>query len=425
MRRIVDFVSGFATETTLALVRAAVDAINAKIPASPATTGKQDTGNTSLASLDGKTTVCNTGAVTVAACALPTGAATAAAQATGNASLSSIDGKVTACNTGAVVLATGAATIGKVDQGAGGASAWKVDGSAVTQPVSAASLPLPSGASTEAAQTTGNASLASILAKLIAAPSTEAKQDAGNASLVSILAKIIAAPATEAKQDTGNTSAATTATQTTTTATNTGTIAGAVGAHDTTLPAGVVEIAGIGQTSAPTAVTSGRAVRAWFSLVGAQMVGLLGANGSAIASVTNAVPVGGKDGSGSAQPFLVNASGVAQTSAAKGTSVSSTAAESSHVISASACLVARASMLNGNAATRYLQLHNATSLPSNGAVPVAVIIIGTTQTQVMTFNIPTNKFGTGCVAATSTTGSTLTIGSADALFTVDLFPTNV
>jgi hypothetical protein len=39
-------------------------------------------------------------------------------------------------STGQVTLATGANTIGKVDQGTGGASAWKVDGSAVTQPVS-------------------------------------------------------------------------------------------------------------------------------------------------------------------------------------------------------------------------------------------------------------------------------------------------
>lgn len=47
-----------------------------------------------------------------------------------------------------------------------GASALKVDGSAVTQPVSAASLPLPTGAATSAAQTTGNTSLASIDGKL-------------------------------------------------------------------------------------------------------------------------------------------------------------------------------------------------------------------------------------------------------------------
>lgn len=42
----------------------------------------------------------------------------------------------------------------------------KVDGSAVTQPVSAAALPLPAGAATAAAQATGNASLTSIDGKL-------------------------------------------------------------------------------------------------------------------------------------------------------------------------------------------------------------------------------------------------------------------
>lgn len=57
-------------------------------------------------------------------------------------------------------------------------------------------------------QDAGNATLVSILAKIIAAPSTEAKQDIIITGLASILAKIIAAPATEAKQDTGNTSIA-------------------------------------------------------------------------------------------------------------------------------------------------------------------------------------------------------------------------
>lgn len=42
------------------------------------------------------------------------------------------------------------------------ANALKVDGSAVTQPVSAATLPLPTGASTSALQSTGNTSVASI-----------------------------------------------------------------------------------------------------------------------------------------------------------------------------------------------------------------------------------------------------------------------
>lgn len=44
----------------------------------------------------------------------------------------------------------------------GNSTAVKVDGSAVTQPVSAASLPLPSGAATSALQTTGNSTLTTI-----------------------------------------------------------------------------------------------------------------------------------------------------------------------------------------------------------------------------------------------------------------------
>lgn len=66
--------------------------------------------------------------VDVVSSALPTGAATSALQTTGNTSLSSIDTKTPALVTGRV----------------------PVDGSGVTQPISAASLPLPTGASTEA-----------------------------------------------------------------------------------------------------------------------------------------------------------------------------------------------------------------------------------------------------------------------------------
>ena len=59
-------------------------------------------------------------------------------------------------------LPTGSNTIGKVDQGAAGSTAWKTDGSGVTQPVSATALPLPSGAATSGKQDTGNTSLGNI-----------------------------------------------------------------------------------------------------------------------------------------------------------------------------------------------------------------------------------------------------------------------
>jgi hypothetical protein len=57
-----------------------------------------------------------------------------------------VSGTVTAAQ------ATAANLNATVTQGPAGASAWKVDGSAVTQPISAVSLPLPSGAATSAKQ---------------------------------------------------------------------------------------------------------------------------------------------------------------------------------------------------------------------------------------------------------------------------------
>src|SRR3569833_1359170 len=79
----------------------------------------------------------------VKASALPTGAATAAKQpALGTAGTPSTD----------VITVQGATSM----------TALKVDGSAVTQPVSASALPLPTGASTSANQTTANTSLSTI-----------------------------------------------------------------------------------------------------------------------------------------------------------------------------------------------------------------------------------------------------------------------
>lgn len=69
-----------------------------------------------------------------------------------------------------VALAQTLVTIreGGVNADVTAAAALKTDGSAVTQPISAAALPLPSGAATSARQDTGNTSLASIDGKITA-----------------------------------------------------------------------------------------------------------------------------------------------------------------------------------------------------------------------------------------------------------------
>lgn len=116
-----------------------------------ATSAKQDTGNTSLASIDGKITAVNTGAVTISAAlpagnnnigdvdvvssALPSGAATAAKQpALGTAGTASSD----------VITVQGIASM----------TAIKTDGSGVTQPVSGTVTA--AGAVADAASASGN-----------------------------------------------------------------------------------------------------------------------------------------------------------------------------------------------------------------------------------------------------------------------------
>lgn len=127
------------------------------VPVDPATSAKQDTGNVSLASIDSKLTapLSVTGPLTdaqlratavpvsQASQPLPTGASTSALQTAANASLTSIDSKLTA-----PLSVTGPLTDTQLR--------------ATAVPVSAAALPLPTGAATSANQTTEIASLSSI-----------------------------------------------------------------------------------------------------------------------------------------------------------------------------------------------------------------------------------------------------------------------
>lgn len=109
--------------------------------------------------------------ISAASLPLPTGASTAANQATAIAALASIDTRL------AGTLAIAGAVTQSGPWSVGQSGAWSVgvtgtvtvDGSAVTQPISAVSLPLPTGAATSALQTTGNASLSNIDGKLPAA----------------------------------------------------------------------------------------------------------------------------------------------------------------------------------------------------------------------------------------------------------------
>ena len=134
----------------------AVTAITNALPAGTNVIGHviTDTGSTTV--VTGNVTVVQATGTNLHV-VLDTTSTTAVTQATGTNLHAVVDsGTITTVSTVTAVTAitnalpTGANTIGKVDQGTGGASAWKVDGSAVTQPISAVSLPLPTGAATEA-----------------------------------------------------------------------------------------------------------------------------------------------------------------------------------------------------------------------------------------------------------------------------------
>jgi len=193
----------------------AVSAASLPLPSGASSAANQATGNTSLASIDGKITACDTGsisgtvavsavsgnvAITAAALPLPSGASSAANQATGNTSLASIDGKITACDTGSI---------------SGTVAVSAVSGNVA---VTAAALPLPSGASSAANQATGNTSLASIDGKITACDTgsisgtVAVSAVSGNVAITAAALPLPSGAASASNQATGNASLASIAT---------------------------------------------------------------------------------------------------------------------------------------------------------------------------------------------------------------------
>lgn len=215
-----------------------VDATSLPLPTGASTSSLQTTGNSSLSSIDTKTpslgqalaagstpvvltaaqiiTLTPLTSVTVTqatgtnlhtvidSSALPTGAATEATLA----KLPLAQGSTTSGQSG--VLEQGAVTTAAPTYTTGQTSplslttvgALRTDSSATTQPISATSLPLPTGASTSTLQTTGNASLSSIdtktpaLGQALAAASTPVVLTAAQITTLTPLTSITVTQAT-------------------------------------------------------------------------------------------------------------------------------------------------------------------------------------------------------------------------------------
>lgn len=192
-----------------------ISASTLPLPTGASTEAKQDDGNASLVSIDGKITVVNTSDVTISSSVLPTGAATAALQTQPGVDIGDVtinngaagaavniqDGgnSITVDNANLDVALstrlkpadtlTAVTTVGTItnvvhvdDNG----SSLTVDGTfwQATQPISVAALPLPSGAATAALQTQPGVDIGDVTINNASGGASVNIQDGGNSITV-------------------------------------------------------------------------------------------------------------------------------------------------------------------------------------------------------------------------------------------------
>ncbi len=95
---------------------------------------------------------------------------------------------------------------------------------------------------------------------------------------------------------------------------------------------------------------------------------------------------------------------------------SSIAYETSRVVKITPGVLFGLTGYNSKASAQFIQLHDATLLPADGSIPVAVFTVAASSNFSLDFGLKGRKFDKGIVLVNSSTGPTKTIGSADCWF---------
>lgn len=108
--------------------------------------------------------------------------------------------------------------------------------------------------------------------------------------------------------------------------------------------------------------------------------------------------------------------GLTNLSASVASTSNSVSYEASRAAKATSGTLFSVSIFNSAAVSQFYQLHNAASLPSNGAAPASIIKIPAGGSGGWDFGVRGRPFSTGIVISNSSTGPTLTVGAADSYY---------